>query len=188
MIAWLLKLVTGNPLSLLWIAGGIAIASFAAGGTAAWVVQGWRIEANEGKWQARESRINAETANKIKEASDRVRDLEQDIAQLIANESAGYQRKLKEKDDALTIALDSIATVGLFSHAPACPPARGNAADSSSSGSGGHNGPARAKLPDEDARFLLGEASRADKIVEQLTACQGVLRADRKRAAPQSRP
>src|SRR3990167_8191224 len=170
---WILGLAANNPLTLLWIAGGIAIASFAAGGTAAWMVQGWRLEANESKWQTREAQINAESAKKIQEANDRVRGIEQDIAQLLARESEGYQRKLKEKDDALNIALDSVATVGLFSHGPACPPTGGNSAGSTTPPPSGRDGLTRAKLPDEDARFLLSEASRADKITEQLTDCQG---------------
>src|SRR3990167_153071 len=182
MIGWLLKLATGNPLAMIWIAGGIAIASFAAGGTAAWIVQGWRIEANESKWQTREAKINSESAKKIQEANDRVRGIEQDIAQLLASESEGYQRKLKEKDDALNIALDSFATVGLFSHGPACPPTGGNAASGITSPAGGHNGATgRQLLGKDDSIFLLTEASRADKIVEQLTACQGVIRTDRVR-------
>ena len=181
MIGWLLKLATGNPLSMLWIAGGIAVASFAVGGTAAWVVQGWRIEANESKWQTREAQINAESAKKIQEANDRVRGIEQDIAQLLASESEGYQRKLKEKDDALNIALDSVATVGLFSHGPACPPTGGNSASGITSPASGRDGAAqRQLLGKDDSIFLITEASRADKIVEQLTACQGVVRADRK--------
>ena len=180
-MGFLLKLATGNPLTLLWIGGGLFAAGLVMGGGGAWTVQGWRMKAQETDWQAREAKINADTANKIKEESDRVRGLEQDIAQLLANESAGYQKKLKEKDDALNIALNSVATVGLFSHGPACPPVGGNPAGSPTSPASGRDGAARAKLPDEDARFLLTEASRADKIVEQLTACQGVIRADRKR-------
>src|SRR3990167_5928169 len=178
-MGWLLKLATGNPLTLLWIAGGIAIAAFAAGGTAAWTVQGWRMKAQETDLQTREAKINAESAIKIEAAHNRVRDLEQDIAQQLASESAGYQRKLKEKEDALNIALDSIATTGMFVHCPACPPLAGDAAGSPPAGASGRDGAARAKLPDADARFLLSEASRADRVVEQLTACQGVIRADR---------
>src|SRR3990167_7292246 len=131
------------------------------------------MKAQETDWQTREAKINAESAIKIEAAHNRVRDLEQDIAQQLANESAGYQRKLKEKDDALTIALDSVATVGLFVHGPACPPTGGNSAGSTTPTPSGRDGLTRAKLPDEDARFLLSEASRADKITEQLTDCQG---------------
>jgi len=177
---------------MLWIAGGIAIASFAAGGTAAWVVQGWRIEANESKWQTREAKINAESAKKIQEANDRVRGIEQDIAQLLANESAGYQSKLKEKDRALQTALNAVrdGTGRLFVSAT-CPSVGGNATGSSAPTPSGRNGAAgTALLGEADSSFLITEASRADSIVEQLTACQGVVRADRKRqaAAPQAKP
>lgn len=45
MTAWLLKLATGNPLTLLWIAGAIALAAGGAGGTAGWHLNGWRLGA-----------------------------------------------------------------------------------------------------------------------------------------------
>src|SRR3990167_10120744 len=131
MIGWPLKIATGNPVTLLWICGGIFAVGLAIGGGSAWTVQGWRIEANESKWQTREAQINAESAKKIQEANDRVRGIEQDIAQLLARESEGYQRKLKEKDDALNIALDSVrdGTGRLFVSAT-CPPTGGNTAGS----------------------------------------------------------
>src|SRR3990167_4177813 len=140
MIGWPLKIATGNPVTLLWICGGIFAVGLAIGGGSAWTVQGWRIEANESKWQTREAQINAESAKKIQEANDRVRGIEQDIAQLLADESSGYQRKLKEKDDALNIALDSVATVGLFSHGPACPQASGDSASGIATSTSGRDG------------------------------------------------
>ena len=41
-MGFLLKLFTGNPLSMLWIGGGIFAAGLAIGGGSAWTVQGWR--------------------------------------------------------------------------------------------------------------------------------------------------
>ncbi len=181
-MGWLLKLVTGNPLTLLWIGGGLFAAGLVVGGGSAWTVQGWRIKAQETEWQTREAKINAETAIKIREANDRVRGIEQDIAQLLANESAEYQAKLKEKDHALQVALDSVAAVGLFSHGPACPPVGGDAASGVATSAAGRNGAeGRQLLGKDDSIFLITEASRADKVTEQLTACQGVVRADRAR-------
>jgi hypothetical protein len=43
MSGWLLKLATGNPLTLLWIAGTIALAAGGAGTTAGWTLNGWRL-------------------------------------------------------------------------------------------------------------------------------------------------
>lgn len=44
-MGWLLKLATGNPITLLWIAGAIALAAGAAGATAGWTANGWRLNA-----------------------------------------------------------------------------------------------------------------------------------------------
>lgn len=42
-MGWLLKLATGNPSTLLWIAGAIALAAGAAGASAGWTLNGWRL-------------------------------------------------------------------------------------------------------------------------------------------------
>ena len=42
-MGWLLKLATGNPITLLWIAGGIALAAGAAGAATGWQLNGWRL-------------------------------------------------------------------------------------------------------------------------------------------------
>lgn len=42
-MGWLLKLATGNPITLLWIAGAIALAAGAAGAAAGWQLNGWRL-------------------------------------------------------------------------------------------------------------------------------------------------
>ena len=43
----------------------------------------------------------------------------------------------------------------------------------------GDNGTSEAGLLGADAEFLISEAERADKVVNQLTACQNVLKAER---------
>ncbi len=44
-MGWLLKLATGNPIALLWIASAIALAAGGAGATAGWQLNGWRLGA-----------------------------------------------------------------------------------------------------------------------------------------------
>lgn len=51
-MGWLLKLATGNPLTLLYLAGAIALASAVAGGTAAWKIQGVRLETSRAETAA----------------------------------------------------------------------------------------------------------------------------------------
>lgn len=52
MIGWLLKLVTGNPVTLLWIGGGLFAAGLAMGGSGAWWLQGLRLDACNSKVEA----------------------------------------------------------------------------------------------------------------------------------------
>ena len=78
LIGWLLKLVTGNPVSLLWIGGGIFAAGLAIGGGGAWTVQGWRLAAAVAKHEAFVAKVNAigkaqEAAAKIKDAENKTR-------------------------------------------------------------------------------------------------------------------
>ena len=78
MITFLLKLFTGNPLSMLWIAGGIALAAFLAGGSAAWMVQGWRLDAVKAEYAAFVTKVKAvgdaqNAATKLKDAENKTR-------------------------------------------------------------------------------------------------------------------
>mgnify|MGYP001565850436 CR=1 FL=1 len=78
MIAFLLKLFTDNPLSMLWIAGGIALAAFIAGGSAAWTVQGWRLDAVKAEYAAFVTKVKAvgdaqNAATKLKDAENKTR-------------------------------------------------------------------------------------------------------------------
>ena len=49
-MGWLLKLATGNPVTLLWIAGGVFVTGLVVGGSAAWTAQGWRLDASKAEF------------------------------------------------------------------------------------------------------------------------------------------
>ena len=132
----------------------------------------------EALWQTREAAINAQAANKISEAAARVAAIEHAHADEINAVDTKYQTKLREKENALALALNAAKYSGLYAHTT-CPAVSGNPTGGPVAPSGIGDGSPRVKLPDEDARFLLSEADRADKIVEQLTACQAVIRSDR---------
>lgn len=53
-MGWLLKLFGANPLSMLWIGGGVFLAGMALGTTGAWTVQGWRLDAAKAKLESME--------------------------------------------------------------------------------------------------------------------------------------
>ena len=43
-MGWLLQLITGNPVTLIYLSAGIFLAGLAAGGSGAWWVQGLRLD------------------------------------------------------------------------------------------------------------------------------------------------
>lgn len=140
----------------------------------------WHISAkyHETAWQEREAAINAEAATKIAAADKRVRDAERAMAVNLVAVDTVYQTKLQEKDHALDVARTAAHVGGLWVNA-ACPPVAGNAAATAPAAAGLGDGQTRVRLSEQAADFLIGEASRADRIVEQLTACQQVITADR---------
>jgi hypothetical protein len=58
-MSWLLKLATGNPVNLLWIAGTIAVAAAATGAAGAWTVQGFRLDAARAEYAAFTTQVKA---------------------------------------------------------------------------------------------------------------------------------
>ena len=71
---------------------------------------------------------------------------------------------LRDSNQRLSVRIKSQST------ASTCSPVTGTGVD---------HGSATAELSTEDAEFFIGEATRSDKIVIQLTACQQLLDADR---------
>lgn len=159
-----------------WLLGIIAVIGLMA------ITSGvtWRVASRytESGWQAREATINAAAAAKIKAATDRVLDIQRAAGIQLAAVDSHYQDKLQEKDNALANARRDARTRGMFVNAT-CPPSGRDAGSGITAGSGVSDGPARVRLSDEDAEFLISEASRADKVVEQLVAAQEVIRQDR---------
>ena len=159
-----------------WVILGAVLAVLAMTTSAFFYGRGVGVDATEVVWQAREAKINAASAEAIKAAQDRVITAERASAARGAETSAEYQRKLKEKDrekaTALAIARGlRIGTTG----AQAC----GNAVPPVGPGTTGRDGETSSELSRDAAEFFIGEANRADKIVEQLNACQAIVAGDR---------
>ena len=94
MISFLLKLFTGNPLSMVWVIGGVALAAFVAGGSAAWTVQGWRLEACQAKVEAGKVLIQG-LGNQIETQNQAVDTLEKAAKAAKAKGAAAIQSALK---------------------------------------------------------------------------------------------
>ncbi len=92
---WLLKLATGNPVTLLWIAGAIAVSAGAAGATAGWQLNGWRLGAEVAEAEVKLANAQARVAV-LEPANDKcaadVEDVRQAFVDLKAAEAARTAR------------------------------------------------------------------------------------------------
>jgi hypothetical protein len=131
-------------------------------------------------WERREAGINAKTAERIQGLNALNRQLEQLHAQDLARISAAYQDQLRKHDNEKDRALAALRARTLQLSIPARCPAGGSGSSEAPAGAGGRDAAARAELSPEAAGFLIGEATRADKIVDQLTACQAIVNRDRR--------
>lgn len=143
----------------------------------------------EAKWQKRELAINAESEKKIAAANARVLDAERKSADSMASVSKAYQEKLLENENAKDRAIARIRAGSVRLRDPAAiGESCRNTLPSTGPAPSGRDGETRAELPVETvgvlsggaSEFLIGEASRADKIVEQLTSCQAIVEAYRR--------
>ena len=132
-------------------------------------------------WQTREN-DQLRTANAlIKTLEDDARRTEQGHAKALATISTDYQGRLSNATKQIaadraavrngTLRLRDPGAAGLCANTSNMP---GIAASAS-----GRDGGTDSRLSDQAAEFLLSEADRADSVVDQLNACQQVVRADR---------
>lgn len=163
-----------------WVILGLVLAWLASmAAVGAWQHKAG-VTSEHDQWETREAKINSDAAVLIKAADDKVRDAEHVAAANISAIDADYQLKLKGKDDALAIALNTVRAGGkLFTHST-CPAPAGNAANQTTTSTGSGNGQARCQFSDADSDFLLRLGSEADKVADQLTSAQAVILADRK--------
>lgn len=131
------------------------------------------------KWQARELQINAASAVAIQAAETKARTAERKSATDLAGVSTAYQQKLRdvgnEKD---RIIAGLRANGGLFVDTVRPAPC-GSTLSETGTAPAGRDGGSRAELSDAASAFFISEASRADGVAEQLSACQAIIRKDR---------
>jgi hypothetical protein len=132
-------------------------------------------------WQAKEvAEVTAANA-KITQLEDAARVAEQAHVTAVAAISTTYEGKLQNAKAQAAADVAAVRARTIVLHDPgaisACP--GGSGSPETAAGAGGRDGAAGRQLSDDAAQFLLGEANRADAIVEQLNACQAVIRADR---------
>lgn len=106
-----------------------------------------------------------------------------EAAALARGTEIGRQLQVKktERDNAKNAALAGVGngTIVLRDFgAPSCTD-RGGASSQAGAPGSGNDGEAGSKLSERLANYLIGEATRADKVVDQLTACQAQVLSDR---------
>ena len=135
-------------------------------------------------WQSKNI-IELSADNKaVFDTEEKYRAAESDHAANLAAIQADYQRKGQDANKK-TDTLIAAARAGTFrlrdpSATVAKPSDRDNLPQSSPGARGCDDKTGTGLLGKADTVFLIGEASRADQIVRQLSACQSVIAADRK--------
>ena len=163
-----------------WVIVGFLVALIAAGGGGFLYGKDVGETSKEAEWQTREATLNAAAAVKIKEHADKVLALEHAHAKELNEISASYETKLERNNHALSAALNTIKSSGLFVRA-ACPAPNRDSLPGVVATPGIGNGATDFRLPDSYASFLLSLASECDRNTLQLGAAQAVIRADRPR-------
>jgi hypothetical protein len=161
-----------NWKTIKWIAIGLCVAAaFGAG----WSWNGARLQA---AWDAEKAELNAKAVEAVQAAMNNALETEREAARRIAVHSAQYQIALKERQGEEADAIDRARTGGLFINAKCS--SGGDGVSEATSGASGRNGATRVELPKEDGEFLIRLAAEADRITEQLKACQAILEQERK--------
>jgi len=122
--------------------------------------------------QAERLRMADASVKLIEATNAKVREIERESASRSADTSAEYQRKLKEKEHEKDRAVAAVRAGMRSMFVNVTPGSCTNDVPGPSPALGGRDGSGRAELSGAAAEFLIGEASRADKLAEQLTACQ----------------
>lgn len=105
------------------------------------------------------------------------RQLERDLATALTKVSAYYQGRIQDVDDDKNRFIADVRNGTIKLRDPYRPTGKagGGITTKALGGSSGRDGETGCELSREASEFLYSEASRADKVVEQLTACQGVV-------------
>lgn len=136
--------------------------------------------AAESVWKTRENVELVAANTKIVELTTSIRLKEQGAAAQIAAVDGFFRQREINANAKLKNALARVAAGnGLLSHTT-CQSPDASSGTTASSGVSGDNAAKRVELSRQDSEFLLGLAGEADTVASQLTACQAVIKEDRK--------
>lgn len=132
----------------------------------------------QAKWSAEKAQLNAQALAELQAANERVKEVEKEMGDRLQTAAEKYMKVIKEKSNAEAAAIDRAGSGGLFINAKC--EGGSDAVSGAAGGTGGSDGTKRVELPRADGEFLIRLAAEADRVAEQLTACQAVLREERK--------
>ena len=135
------------------------------------------VEVTKADWEAEKATAAVEAANTLAKANQEVRELEHLLANTQTKVEKVYVDKIREVQVERNSLSATARDVGLFIDA-ACPD-NSNAMPSATSSVSSDNGTTKARLSGATADALISIAADADEIVNQLTACQEILRNER---------
>lgn len=162
-----------------YLAMALAAAALAAGCYLTGRSDGRKLERSA--WTEQQNADLRAANQALDEATKRIRAQEHEAAAKVAAVSTAYQKDLTNANRAKDLALNALRAGTLVLRDPGAPsgPAHADRPAEATACAARPDGGAPGRLSDEAAGFLLSEASRADSVVAQLTACQQVIRADR---------
>ncbi len=161
-----------NLTMLKWAAIGLVVClSFIFG----WNQGSLNVQA---QWSQEKAELNAQAAKEIEEANNRVRAVERESYIKVAKTEQLFNKKLREKSNEEASALDRARNGGLFVNAKCTD--RSSTVPRTTSNSSSSDGETRVELSKEDGEFLIRIAAEADRVTEQLSACQKLLEDERK--------
>ena len=145
------------------------------------------VKVTKADWEAEKATAAIEAGKALDKANQEVRELEH----LLANKQTRVEKVYVDKVREVQVERNSLSATarndGLFIDA-ACPDSSNAVPSPAASPSGDHGG-TKARLSGEAAEALIAIAADADEVVNQLTACQEILRNERElRRSPESNP
>lgn len=129
------------------------------------------------QWEVEKSQANQQAAQALQESNARALEAERALAKKQVKVEKIYVEKTREVEVVRDQLVDVARTGGLFIDA-ACSNGSGQLSGAATGG-GGNHGREKARLSNEAAEALVAIAADADKVVQQLTACQSILNEER---------
>ena len=137
----------------------------------------------QARWVARENAALRAANEEISQLNTQAREQERQHAEAMAHISTQFQEQLQhvksQKDSVIADLRTGAVRLRIPVTAPSTSAACGGIPAEAFASAAGRDGETRAELSAEAAEFLVGLASEADEVVQQLSACQALLQADR---------